>query len=152
MKLLFFIGSLVGGGAERVLVNLTSELAQRGHGVVIALNDNVIAYHVDSRVTIMPAPKMHYKKGKDPISVFVRRLQVRKHHRLHVKKSIMTVKPDIIISFQQCNIDAIIRYHDNIPIVSSEHNAFDRKLGLEHYYARFFKSRLFDKVCLLTPF
>lgn len=151
MRLLFFIGSLVRGGAERVLVNISSELANRGHDVVIALNDNAIEYEATS-MSVVAAPARHYIKGKDPISVFIRRVQLKKHHRKHVKTIIKKAQPDVIISFQQCNTDAILRYHNNIPIVLSEHNAYDRNLGLEHYFLRFFISRFYDKVFLLTPF
>lgn len=152
MRLLFFIGSLVGGGAERVLVNLTSELAKRGNEITISLNDNLIAYDVNPLVKVIVAPKTECFKENGIIRRVVRRIKLEKHYYSFVNKTIEEIQPDIIISFLHCNMRSILRCHGNIPIILSEHNAFDRKLGLEHYYARFIKGRAFDKICLLTPF
>lgn len=51
MKITMFIGSLTGGGAERVLCNLASFLSRNGHEVCIITNvEGEVAYELDERV------------------------------------------------------------------------------------------------------
>lgn len=152
MKLLFFSNTLQGGGAERVLVNLTTELAHRGHDITIALNFNRSNYEVDSHVKILAAPQKEWYIGRNLVLRLFRNFAMSRFYSRHTRSAISEVKPDIIITFLQCNIRAIIRYHGDIPIVHSEHNAYDRKLGLRNYYNRFYLNKNFDKVCVLTPF
>ena len=152
MKLLFYIHALSGGGAERVLANLTNELVNRGYDITIALNDNVIVYDINPKVKILSAPAHLWYQGRNIIRRVIRNIVLNRFHYRFVKDSIKTVRPDIIITFIQCNIKEILRCHGSIPIILSEHNAFDRKLGLKNHINRFFLSRFFNIVCVLTPF
>lgn len=152
MKLLFFSATLKGGGAERVLVNLTNELAKRGHDITIALNKNESYYEVDSRIKIVSAPQRKWYGGRSVLRRLVRNVAIKRHNYRHTRDTIHSVRPDVIISFLWCNMWPIIRWHGNIPIVHSEHNAFDRKLGFHLFYHRFVFNRFFDKICVLTPF
>lgn len=45
MKLLFFIGSMKGGGAERVMAVLTDELAKRGHDITLVTMSSYPSYY-----------------------------------------------------------------------------------------------------------
>lgn len=152
MKLLFFSSTLQGGGAERVLVNITNELIKRGHDITIALNRNEIVYELDSRIKIVSAPPRQWYKGRNVIKKLVRNLLINKHNSKHTRDTIKAVQPDVIITFLHCNMKAILHYHGSIPIVHSEHNAFDRRVEFKYYYERFFLNRFFDKVLVLTPF
>ena len=152
MKLLFFSNSLRGGGAERVLINITTALAHRGHDVTIALNLDEIAYEVDPMVKIVKAPRKA-KKGSE--NVFIRTLRNIQNAICYFKftgKIIREVQPEVIITFLFCNMQAIVHYHGSIPIIHSEHNAYDRKNRRVQYYKRFYTNKKFDKVFVLTPF
>lgn len=152
MKLLFFSATLKGGGAERVLANLTNALVGRGHDITIALNKNESAYEIDSRIKIMAAPQRQWYEGRNPLRCLFRNIALKRYYYRHTRATILEVHPDVIISFLWCNMRPIIRFHGNIPIVHSEHNAFDRKLGFRLFCHRFFYNRFFDKVCVLTSF
>ena len=53
MKITLFIGSLYGGGAERVTCNLASYLVQRGHQVeILTMSETEKAYELDKRVSV----------------------------------------------------------------------------------------------------
>lgn len=53
MKITFFIGSLYGGGAERVTCNLASYLVQHGHQVeILTMSETEKKYELDKRVSI----------------------------------------------------------------------------------------------------
>ena len=54
MKICFITASLVGGGAERVIANLSNEMSARGHEVTILLTSEMkIEYELDSRVKVV---------------------------------------------------------------------------------------------------
>jgi len=152
MKLLFFSARLKCGGAERVLVNITNELVKCGHDVTIALNSNESNYEVDPHIKIISAPLFNRYHSRNIIKRLVRNIILNKSNSRHTRNAINVVHPDVIISFLHCNMKAILRYHGDIPIIHSEHNAFDRWVDLKYYYERFFLNRFFDKVFVLTPF
>ena len=152
MRLLFFSSSLSGGGAERALVNLSNELVNQGHDVIISLNENKLAYEVDGNVRLVIAPNEDWYSGNNLILILLRKIKRHFRNSKHTKTVIRDAKPDIIISFLQCNIGAIIKWHGKIPIISSEHNAYDRRLGLRNYVNRFVLNRMFNKVFVLSSF
>lgn len=54
-KVLFVIGTMDNGGAERVVSVLSGELAKRGYNVsIITIIDCTINYKLDERVHIVP--------------------------------------------------------------------------------------------------
>lgn len=50
MKITFFIGGLIGGGAERVTCNLSNYLVSKGHNVQILTMSDTDSYFLDSKV------------------------------------------------------------------------------------------------------
>ena len=152
MNILFFISDMGGGGAQRVMVNLTAGLAERGHKVWVAINVGNCAYNIDSRIKIITANHLDANESENVIRKIYRHFINIKNRYQHVKNSISEVKPDVIVTFLQCNMWEILRTHGNIPIIHSEHFAFDRKLGFTYMFRRFILNRFFDKVCVLTPF
>lgn len=152
MKLLFFSEKLNGGGAERVLVNLTNELVMRGHEVTIALNKESSLYVIDPRIKLLNAPHFKETNRRGLVRRLLRGIARRRCYSRHTHHAINQIRPEIIITFMHCNILPIIRFHGSIPIVHSEHNAYDRDLGFGWYFRRFFLNRLFDSVCVLSPF
>ena len=152
MRLLFFINTLKGGGAERVLANLGNELVRRGHEIIISLNENATNYELDPRVLIHSSRICVENKGRTIAHQLLHRINKSFLGFRHTKRVIKQEKPDCIITFLQCNMLPIICSHGNIPIVHSEHNAYDRKLGMRYHFNRFFLNRFFDKVFVLSPF
>lgn len=56
MRILFFVQSLEGGGAERVICNLSDYLVERNHNVtVMTLYDHGIAYKLNNKITVVCA-------------------------------------------------------------------------------------------------
>lgn len=65
MKITFFIGSLYGGGAERVTCNLASYLVQHGHQAeILTMSETERAYELDERVTVKTLLSLSDRKGK----------------------------------------------------------------------------------------
>lgn len=63
-KITFFIGSLTGGGAERVVCNLSNYLVQNGHSIsILTMSDIARTYELDNRVTVHPLIAAEERKG-----------------------------------------------------------------------------------------
>lgn len=152
MKILFFIQTLIGGGAERVTVNLSEELVRRGHNVTIALTDNIIDYNIDPRIKIVVYPSAYDYKGH---IVLVRKLYSflnRVKDNIDTKRIINRIKPDVIVASWGSKVESILRYHGKIPAISSEHNTFDREHAQWERKLRFFTNKKFNKVVVLTEY
>lgn len=89
MKLLFTIGSLAGGGAERVVSRLASCMAGRGDNVEIALiAQNVVDYPLNEKVDVrFINPKIQIRGMR----YFLRCLEFR--------NEVKRFDPDVVISF-----------------------------------------------------
>lgn len=152
MNILFFIKCLIGGGAERVTVNLSEELVRRGHNVTICLIENIIDYDIDKRVNIEIMRSGHCYNGKN---VFVRKffsLYNRGLDHYSTYEIIKKVSPDVIVASWGCKIQPILRFHKRIPIIASEHNTFDREHTPDERKQRFFTNKKFNKVVVLTEY
>jgi len=152
MKLLFFINTMEGGGAQRVLSVITSELAKRGHDITISLNWDGCSYEFNPSVKIFVASRSQRKTRKNMIYRIIHYFYNLNVERKHTRNIIRSVKPDVIITFLFCNMYSIVCYHGKIPIIHSEHNAYDRKNKFEQQIKRFYINKLFDKVFVLTSF
>lgn len=65
MKITFFIGSLYGGGAERVTCNLASYLVQQGYQAeILTMSETERAYELDKRVTVKTLLPLSDRKSK----------------------------------------------------------------------------------------
>lgn len=112
-KIMFVIGQLSNGGAERVVSVLANFLANDYKVSVITLIDASIEYNIDSRVTITH------------IETNTRNKIGRVLKRLHgLKRIIIKVKPDVVISLTtEINIYSIIALiGKRIPLIISERN------------------------------
>ena len=90
MKILFYINTISHGGAERVMVNLSSELAGRGHDVVL-----VTSYVEQWEYQTSPLVK-RINLSDTRISGFLKRnIKLTKALRSVIKSE----KPEIVISF-----------------------------------------------------
>lgn len=65
MKVSFFIGSLYGGGAERVACSLASYLVQKGHQVeILTMSETKESYELDNRVSTKSLLPLANRKNK----------------------------------------------------------------------------------------
>lgn len=65
MKVTFFIGSLYGGGAERVTCNLANYLVQQGHEAeILTMSETDQAYEIDEKVTTKTLLELSGRRGK----------------------------------------------------------------------------------------
>ncbi|EOU1472104.1 glycosyltransferase [Clostridium perfringens] len=114
MKILFFIGGMERGGAERVISILANNYAEKGHSVEIGLLlSNKVKYklHKDIKIIDFTCSNKSYIKNL-PIWI----LKIRKH--------ISMSKPDCIVSFVG-RINMLVLTAGiglNIPIIVSERN------------------------------
>ncbi|GHE38919.1 glycosyltransferase family 4 protein [Sphingobacterium griseoflavum] len=147
MKLLFFISSLRGGGAERVLSTVCNELVDRGHDVFLVTNLRInFAYDIDPRIKtieLFPVPHLKHNVVKRYFSLY-----------RHIRKTVKEIRPDIVTSFMvDLNIHIILaNMLSKVPIVASEHYSFDSKHSFFRYVSRFYINRLASKVVLLTNY
>lgn len=114
MKITFFIGSMAGGGAERVISILANHYAEKGWDVDIALLlKNEVGYKLDESINIIDLNGKHSSYLKNAFS-WVRAI------RKYLKNS----KPDRIVSFIG-RINTLVlmsTFGIKIPIIVSERN------------------------------
>lgn len=147
MKLLFFIRSLEGGGAERVMVILCNELVNRGYEVCLAVNKQIpFAYDLDDRINVL---ELYPDNNRRSYRMF-RRIKFYKHIRLLVKQ----VSPDIITSFMfKLNVHVILATLGmKIPVIASEHTTFDKTHNWRAYIRRFYINSLATHTIILTEY
>lgn len=89
MNIVFTVGSLSGGGAERVVARLASQLVDWGHNVsVLLIASNEIGYKIDNRVNVKYINPQCSIKG---LRFF--------HRGMLYRKEISEINPDVVISF-----------------------------------------------------
>lgn len=125
MKILFYISSMGGGGAQRVLWSLANYFCKiNGHEVSVATNlSTSTAYSFDNRVKLYDIEKgISYKRG---IWHFIRLLS-------SIRKVYKKASPDIVISFQRGMNGMVLLalLFAKAKIICSEHSHFLRKYGI----------------------
>lgn len=114
MKIVFFIGSLQRGGAERVTSILANHYVALGHDVEICLLlNNIIGYNLDKSIKIND---FSLNKG----SYLTKAPKWSRKIRKYIKES----KPDRVISFVG-RINVLVLFacrHLNVPVIVSERN------------------------------
>ena len=152
MKILFFISNLGGGGAERVLITICSELVKRCHDITLAVNKKIKVFPTGPDIKIFYATSQNSASSGNCIFRPIKQLVNYLHYFRTTRAIIRDVQPDIIVSFLQCNLMQILLFHGKAPVVSSERNAFDRNLGVANFVNRFILNRFVKVVTVLTPF
>jgi len=147
-RVLFFIESLNGGGAQRVLANLTHALVQRGYRVLVATNTALgSSYTLPSEVVIL-----NYREG---CSVgFVSKFHVYRKSKTisNIRRIAKNNRPDIIVSFMvSMNVDVLMSVIGlGIPVVCSEHTTMQRKLSTYASFGRSIVYKFANAVTVLT--
>lgn len=140
MKITFAIKALghEGGGAERVLVDVASGLAARGHSVAIVTGDAAgfaAFYPLDQRVDLIGVG-VRPVGGKSSVYDMVRRIW-------SFRRAIRALRPDVVVGFMHSTYVplGLALKGGGVPMVASEH------IGPEHY-----QDRLLERFALsLTP-
>lgn len=125
MKVLFYISSMGGGGAQRVLWSLANYLnSNLGFDVSVATNlSESIAYPFDDNINLIDLERgINNKKG---ISHYI-------HSIISIKKIYKEVVPDLVISFQRGMNGMVLSslLCTKAKIICSEHNHYLRKYGV----------------------
>jgi len=156
MKLLFYIGNMKGGGAERVLANIVNELAKREHEIGLVTDTSIpFAYEVDERVKRINIHSDSYHrfdsvKGFNSLYHFLSLCR-------QIRKVAKQEKPDIAICFMY-GLNMIVipsLLGCGIKVVASEHTTFNRTvlpLSAIKYHGRIFANQLADRVTILTEY
>ena len=152
MNILFFIHCLIGGGAERVTVNLSEELVRRGHNVTIGLTKKIIDYPLNNNVRIEVLRNPIEYKGRFVLFRKTCSLVNKFNDYWSIRRIIKSSKPDVIVASWGSKTAPILSLHGRIPVISSEHNTFDREHTAVERKKRFFTNRKFNKVVVLTEF
>ncbi len=110
-RYIFFIGTLSGGGAERVVATLASCMAEREMAIeVLTYYDKPISYEISSKVQITVVEKLTGKTGK-----LQNLFEIRKYFKKHAKVVISFLAP-----FNMMAIAANIR--NGIPMIVADRN------------------------------
>ena len=146
MKIFIICPRLCYGGAERVGVVLANGLAERGHNVTMISNlFEPITYTLNSNIQTLPLVKSNtnkLKKWSSSIPLV----------RQYIKKE----QPDIIIGIlHTCSFIAkIASIGLNIPVIATEHDAFERPdsapFTLGKRFAKFCLNKLYNNITVLT--
>lgn len=144
-KIIFIVGSLAMGGAERVISNLANYYSNREYEVhIIILLRNIVEYELNEDIQVHNLSRADKQRVKNI-----------KHWILGMREIIKNVKPDYIISFvARINI---LSFMSNLfldyPIIVSERNdpKNDGRGLITNLFTRFLYP-LTDKVVFQTTF
>lgn len=147
MKIFILVGSLTTGGAERVASLWAQGFHKNGHNVHIILNNRnkPITYEIPKEVNIVNLYR--YKRFK-----IARVIEYLKELRKYIKQE----RPNVIITILEPHgiYAKIASLGLNIPIINTEHNAFERPeeapMKLKQKVYKFYVNKIYDKVTLLT--
>ena len=94
-RIMFVAAPLAGGGAERVMVNLATEMVAQGHEVIIIITSpKPIEYQADSRVNLITIKTDYPNKVK---KIFEKTKQLRQIFREHPDYTLITFLPDVCV-------------------------------------------------------
>lgn len=149
MKITIMVGSLTHGGAERVASLWAKGFHEKGYTVDLILNNDAkpITYEVPQDVKILNL----YSKKKSRIMGLGRYI-------LKFRKYLKSERPDVIISVMEPHGIAAklatFTICKRIPIINTEHNAFERPdyvpFPIVERIKKFFINKWYDKVTVLT--
>ncbi len=147
MKLLFYISTMQGGGAERVMSVICNKFAERGHDVWLATELSYpVAYPLHENVRIVDTGvSVNGKPGRLRYTFISRIKKIRAVAR--------DVKPDVAISFMYATTALVLFALKGlkIPVIASEHTNFQQcNLSKCEQFVRLCILRFADRVTVLT--
>lgn len=90
MKILFYIGNLKKGGAERVVATLSNNLINSNDITIITTTDEPVEYELNNKINLIPLKD--FLDNKNQISKNI-------YYLKKLNKYIKSIKPDIILGF-----------------------------------------------------
>lgn len=145
MKIYIVCWRLSFGGAERVGVLLANGLAKRGHEVtVVADLFDPVTYHVDGNVKLRNLVSSQSKVRKWT-SAFI-----------NLRRYLRRDRPDVVIGILNATamIALVASVGLHIPVVMTEHDAFERPASAPFtfwkHFAKFTLNKLYRNVTVLT--
>lgn len=135
-KIVFVIGTLGNGGAERVISTLANNFSEKGYEVsIITIYGNKQDYPIKDKIDLFSIYCSNKVRLFRPIE------RIRK-----IKKLVMDINPDVIVSFlADVNIHAIVACSNlNYPIIVSERN--DPRRNPEQKWIRKLRDIVYKKV------
>lgn len=124
MKVLFYISSIEGGGAQRVLCSVANNLSKLGHDVFVSTNMSIdFAYCFDEKIQFVDLEKNISKKRG--IVHYIQLLY-------SIRRIYKNISPDVVISFQRGMNGTVLLalLLTKAKIIGSEHSNFLRKYGI----------------------
>lgn len=126
MKITLFIGSLYGGGAERVTCNLASYLVRQGHDVeILTMSETENAYELDERVVVKTLLPLQERKNK-AWNTIIRFPRFWKYLRHKDRDVYVVMLPRTTIMF------LMFRWMIKAKVIAAERNdpgAYSKKIG-----------------------
>ena len=146
MKIVIVTPNLSSGGAERVSSTWANGFVKKHYQVTIATNlNNGIKFDVDKQVKLISL----FEEDGGKIRKWYNAIRL-------LRRKLQDIRPDAIIAVMStCGIIAkLASWGTNIPIVMTEHDAFERpdtwKLTKIEYFLKFYLNRIYNKVTILT--
>ena len=142
MKILFYIPTLIGGGAERVTSILCNELSNRGHEILIATDVRRGHYPISENVKLLP---LYYSNKKVK---FIQRVSV----IYHARKILRNVNPDIVVGVMPVFflLARIITIGSRVPVIASDHTSFLPSKLMKFRFIRDYCYKYASAVTILT--
>lgn len=140
MNIVFAIKALgnQGGGAERVLVDVASGLARRGHTITVISNDHAgqVPYYALDNAVQRISLGIGDVAGKSSLVDVARRMY-------EFRRAVARIQPDVVVAFMHSTYlpAGIALLGTRIPMIASEH------ISPEHYQSRWLEKALLQ----LTP-
>ena len=154
MRILFVIGSLSGGGAQRVLATLANELIARNNEVSILYSFKRRDYKLDDRIHSIDSDSPLVPVTGNLIKRFAITISNKTNKLRFLKKTLKNETPDVVVSFMQTYHWQLLMIckRTRIPLVFSErttvtrHTSFHNDFGLKHLL------KYADKVTILSEY
>lgn len=113
-KIMIVTRNMLGGGAERVIAQLSNYFVERGKNCkIITLDKTAVFYPLDSRILVLPVGKKSDNKLVDKLKRY-----------WAVRKIVLQEKPDLVLSFpEEIAVYVILALlGTGIPVYASERN------------------------------
>lgn len=125
MKIMFVIGQMGQGGAENVVATLTSQLALRGHDVILVSHLRNQFYEISDKVKQIDIRSWQYDTfvGSYPVRIY-KKAANRFKNFFNFRRILQQEQPELVISFLCAGLLLLVPLCRNkIPLISAERNA-----------------------------
>ena len=116
MNIVFYLGSMNNGGAERVVANLCNRLCNDNHIMILTSVRKATVYHLDERIVVKSLDRLE-KVSSNIVEKNIKRLK-------QLIFEIQEFNADILISFlsEPCFRSMIVKRKIGIPVIICQRN------------------------------